>query len=1013
MSAAGGGASASASDGQNKDEDGVSMTPAAAVTPSEISEAWKNTKIYAEEFESVAQEEELREKRRRKRRVVNVGAKKNKYASALPKGVDEIMGRANTHFMRKEHEEALELLSEVVRQCPGAADPWHTMGLIHEEKGNMAKAALCLFNAAQNTKSDADLLKYAAKICVDNGLMTQASSLYSRVCRMHPGDIPSHFNKAYLHVEMKQWKRAEATLLHIYNGKDKTLEAAKRLGAVYVKTKDIERAMVIWQESLMAFWRSAAPFMAAVASEQGFERFGTDAAEEAEDGVMTDQQQMAREKARESLGHDISILEEFLVHKYNQQRYSDVVKYLDVCEAVHRGATPAGTAFVIPLQLLVLYGLSQYRCGNTSKGFVALTALYRATAEQAGGEEELGNLFKLAVDTFLQLEMHARAAFALERLVAFPKFDSEWAWSHQAIANMEIGKFDRAAERLDFLVKQFRSLKPCTKRSVKVTITKLTDAVLTMVHRGESSSSVAALHGQVNSMLGTLQMKKLPQFGSGETSLKHTADVLGNPRKRPRAEKKKTRLPDPPKKSKTAAKAEQMSLRTWFLSLINSDEIGQEDPTDILFLGAPIVLRALFHTREIGRYALVSDKRINNVIADDMIRGRSDLIDTHVDPLKQEYDTGKISFVDFSRNLIRSVREKTYDPHASRFMQENSEKCSKTIDFFMATTDSYAELKHDIFSLASMWIAKVALEQKCYLLAMVLYEWVSCLSNVCDNCEEKNSARFGYMKAWVESRDDPDFYTILSCSKTLYSAARLGLRHGHVIPVFCALLHRFVDLSRTIPQFYRPICRFFMLLSKDHVRLASDETARQSLRILAFFRAAYSATSVIGVTASFEAAATAVKNDPTNSLSLFSAAVYRLVSGCSSKQRDRHNMVISALTLFQEYSRARRAEKREEGEALTRCSRMREVWYNLGRAYHYLGLYYLAQPCYIRVLLGQEDRHTVGELVKAMSTEEAAFVYKNHADKPMVREAAVNLVQIFLRSEIQLVRLIQRVFLSF
>jgi Tfp pilus assembly protein PilF len=48
--------------------------------------------------------------------------------------------------------EAAELLTEVIRQAPNAADPYCTMGMIHEDQGDIKKALAFFTIAAHLTR---------------------------------------------------------------------------------------------------------------------------------------------------------------------------------------------------------------------------------------------------------------------------------------------------------------------------------------------------------------------------------------------------------------------------------------------------------------------------------------------------------------------------------------------------------------------------------------------------------------------------------------------------------------------------------------------------------------------------------------------------------------------------------------------------------------------------------------------------------------------------------------------
>lgn len=82
--------------------------------------------------------------------------------SKLPPHLARLMGEANLAYASQEFQRAIELLHEVVKQNPNVSDPYHTLGLIHEEMGQNEKAAQFFMIAAHLTRKDASLWRRVA-----------------------------------------------------------------------------------------------------------------------------------------------------------------------------------------------------------------------------------------------------------------------------------------------------------------------------------------------------------------------------------------------------------------------------------------------------------------------------------------------------------------------------------------------------------------------------------------------------------------------------------------------------------------------------------------------------------------------------------------------------------------------------------------------------------------------------------------------------------------------------------
>jgi len=94
--------------------------------------------------------------------------------------VEQLLGVANQHFIFQEFDKAVEILHEVIRKAPGLPDPYHVLGLIHDEKKEHEKAVNFYFLAAQITQHDADLWAKVANLHKELGHLKDAVYCFSR-----------------------------------------------------------------------------------------------------------------------------------------------------------------------------------------------------------------------------------------------------------------------------------------------------------------------------------------------------------------------------------------------------------------------------------------------------------------------------------------------------------------------------------------------------------------------------------------------------------------------------------------------------------------------------------------------------------------------------------------------------------------------------------------------------------------------------------------------------------------
>ena len=163
--------------------------------------------------------------RRRNRTGVRGRPKKVDYGfgksttHTLPPQVSKIMGQANMCFVGRKYEDATGLLLEVIRQAPYAYEAYQTLGLIHEETGDLGKALSYYVIAAHLVKTDADLWKKLARLTLDLNRPAEAIFYLSKLIRMRDA-LPEYFwTRARLLVQRRETRRAVLSFHRLLLGK--------------------------------------------------------------------------------------------------------------------------------------------------------------------------------------------------------------------------------------------------------------------------------------------------------------------------------------------------------------------------------------------------------------------------------------------------------------------------------------------------------------------------------------------------------------------------------------------------------------------------------------------------------------------------------------------------------------------------------------------------------------------------------------------------------------------------
>eukprot|EP01116_Phalansterium_solitarium_P003145 TRINITY_DN137_c0_g1_i2.p1 TRINITY_DN137_c0_g1~~TRINITY_DN137_c0_g1_i2.p1 ORF type:complete len:1239 (+),score=471.49 TRINITY_DN137_c0_g1_i2:1957-5673(+) len=119
--------------------------------------------------------------RRRRRRRQGTGGRRK--ATAVPEALQRTMGEANMLYVRGDFAACVQLLLEVVRQAPTAAAPYHTLGLLHDERGLEAKSLEFYLIAAHLEPPEAARWLQLARMAARLGLSQQAGYCLDKAVR--------------------------------------------------------------------------------------------------------------------------------------------------------------------------------------------------------------------------------------------------------------------------------------------------------------------------------------------------------------------------------------------------------------------------------------------------------------------------------------------------------------------------------------------------------------------------------------------------------------------------------------------------------------------------------------------------------------------------------------------------------------------------------------------------------------------------------------------------------------
>nr|CAI5838401.1 unnamed protein product [Callosobruchus analis] len=126
--------------------------------------------------------------------------------SKLDATLKGLMGEANLRYARGDIETAKRMCFEVIRQCPEAAEPYHTLAQMYENV-NMKKYKGYLLLACHLEPSNVVLVCRLAEVCVQENNVLGAIRWYSRGIKHSPRNIELHIKRLELLKQKEEYKK--------------------------------------------------------------------------------------------------------------------------------------------------------------------------------------------------------------------------------------------------------------------------------------------------------------------------------------------------------------------------------------------------------------------------------------------------------------------------------------------------------------------------------------------------------------------------------------------------------------------------------------------------------------------------------------------------------------------------------------------------------------------------------------------------------------------------------------
>ncbi|GAN08297.1 TPR-like protein [Mucor ambiguus] len=164
--------------------------------------------------------------------------------------VKRVLGQANGLYIQKDYGSAVDLLQKIIKENPQAYPAWNTLGLVHEELGNTEKALQFRMTAALLT-NDNDLWKELAQKSIECNATRQAIHCFSKVISNDPTDVDAIWDRAFLYKQLDDVTKAIdgfKTILEHYPHHFKVINELAQLYRTQGKT---EEAIQMYEEAII------------------------------------------------------------------------------------------------------------------------------------------------------------------------------------------------------------------------------------------------------------------------------------------------------------------------------------------------------------------------------------------------------------------------------------------------------------------------------------------------------------------------------------------------------------------------------------------------------------------------------------------------------------------------------------------------------------------------------------------------------------------------------------------
>ncbi|ETI56019.1 hypothetical protein, variant 1 [Phytophthora nicotianae P10297] len=345
---------------------------------------------------------------RRRRRGKHTG-KRSVTATKVPPELANVLGEANMLYASHQYDEAITLLKDFIKKAPTIPDPYHTLGMIYEDRQDRIKALQFFLIACTLTPQDAELWKRVGRIAKDEKNFDQALFCFKKASSADPKDKEALFSYAELCREQGDNRRAA--------------EVFKKLTVL------IPNDLSLWIQIAEAYHCNEQEEEAVDALKMCIEKAAT----------LDPARNLHSSKYELNA---VNMLADLYITLKRYREAIDVIHHLHSRYASTQDSDQVeGDPGGLPLDIAVKYGI----CHLFERDFATAESMF--THLFAQDVEVFGDLYLDVADAYIALEDQDREAAAiLQQLLGREEFPVEQIWIKFAACHDRLGIYDVAVE---------------------------------------------------------------------------------------------------------------------------------------------------------------------------------------------------------------------------------------------------------------------------------------------------------------------------------------------------------------------------------------------------------------------------------------------------------------------------------------------------------------------------------------------------------------------------------------